>query len=143
MAKFVEVPSFDIYKDGEWAKPEEFWLRGRCVYQSDLLDEEGYPIKVIVPDEYPTDFASIPKLARLLIPKNDNHRAPAVIHDYLCRTEAVNRKVADKIFFEAMGVVDDEVMADSGRKAMKPVYWLRKRAMYIAVRFGAIFGGKK
>ena len=129
MARFIEVPTFDIYDEetGTWAPKEKWWLEGRCVYQSDIKylssDEDG--VLVVVPDRFETDLASIPRIARLLIPKNDRHRAPAVVHDYLCRVDDFSRKIADRIFLEAMGLVG--------------VKWSRRTAMYLAVRIGSLF----
>ena len=129
MPKFIEVPSFDIYdkRTGMWAGKEQWWLNGECIYQSDL--PVGDPCKIVVPDKFETDLASIPRIARLIIPKNDRHRAPAVVHDYLCRLDDFSRKLADKIFLEAMALVT------VGRT--------RRRLMYWAVRLGAIFKGKR
>ncbi len=124
MAEFLEIPSFDIYKDGTWAEPEQWWLDGPCVYQSDIIGINGLPIKVIVPDDFLTDLASIPRIFRLFVPKNGRHRAAAVIHDYLCRSKEVSRKIADKIFLEAMVI-------------LKVPKW-RRNLMYRVVRIGAL-----
>lgn len=141
MPKFIKVPTFSIYnaETGEWAKKEQWWLEGELIYESDHhLD--GERITVTVPDNFETDLATIPRVARLLIPKNDLHRAPAVVHDYLCRKKVYDhtvspvaesdfdRKLADKIFLEAMKKVG------VGR--------LRRRLMYFAVRIGAMMKDK-
>ena len=94
MAEFISIPSFDIYKDGTWAKPEQWWLDGECVYQSDIRDISGIPITVTVPDDFLTDLSSIPRIFRLLIPKNGRHRAAAVVHDWLCRNSRLPTKTA-------------------------------------------------
>ena len=79
-----------------------------------------------VPKGFPTDFASIPRLAQLIIPKMDNHRAAATLHDYLYskNTDYLNlsRVECDRVFLEAM--------TDSGTPAWK------RWAMYNAVRMG-------
>ena len=128
MAKFIKVPTFDIFDEetGLWAPKEKWWLEGECIYQSDIkhTESDNAGILVTVPDRFETDLASIPRLARLLIPKNDRHRAPAVVHDYLCRLDDFSRKTADKIFLEAMALVG--------------VKRVRRRAMYLAVRIGAM-----
>lgn len=120
MALFIKVPTFDIYDEetGEWAEPENWWLDGELVYQSDLPGEDGKPVLVRVPDKYPTDLASIPRIFRLLFAKNGRHRPAAVPHDYLCRLKMeFPRRLADRIFLEAMKVV--------GVKRWKryPMYW--------------------
>lgn len=130
MAEFIEVPLFDIFDEetGLWAPKEKWWLEGPCIYLSDYKDDRGVPIQVTVPHRFETDLASIPRLARLLIPKNDRHRAPAVVHDYLCRLEDFSRKLADKIFLEAMVLVG--------------VKRVRRRTMYWAVRIGSLWSKK-
>lgn len=111
MARFIEVPTFDIYDEetGQWAKPEEWWLDGRMVYQSDLLDANGDPLLVIVPDRFCTDLSSLPRFPpfiRSMLLKNGKHRPAAVPHDYLCRLKkAFPRPLADAIFLEAMKLV--------------------------------------
>ena len=46
MAKFIKVPTFDIYDEetGQWAEPDQWWTEGKLVYQSDILDTDGKPI---------------------------------------------------------------------------------------------------
>jgi len=123
MAKFIEVPTFDIYDEatGTWADPEDWWLEGRMVYQSDIIGESGEPIQVIVPDRYETDLSSIPRfppLFRTLFIKNGRHRPAAVPHDYLCRLgKEFPRRLADKIFLEAMKLVGCK------RRVRYPMYW--------------------
>lgn len=117
MPMFLQFPTFDIYDEetGTWADPEQWWLDGPLVYQSDLAGEDGKPVLVEVPDKYQTDLASIPRfppLLRTLFLKNGRHRPAAVPHDYLCRksyvadyrgpAEAFPRRLADRIFLEAM-----------------------------------------
>ena len=77
--------------------------------------------KVIVPIDFKTDFASIPWLATIFIPKLGKYTQPSVIHDYLCREADTwqDRSNGDTVF----------------RKAMKAVGvgLIRRWAMYIAV----------
>ena len=111
MAKFVNIPPLDI---GD--KPEEWVLTESCIYQSDL-----WKPKITVPTGFVTDLASIPRIFRLLFPKNGHHRAAAIIHDYLCRLKLdFSRVLADKIFLEAM--------------KLQGVPKLRRWLMYSAVR---------
>lgn len=132
MGEFREVPSLDIFRQGEWARCENFWLEERLVYYSATYDEE-----IIVPSGFETDLASIPRAARILIPKNDSHRAPAIVHDWLCRQAKshADRKKADKIFLEAMHDVD---LAMRPNPFMCAIYSVRRRTMYTAVRFAGM-----
>ena len=116
MAKFIQIPPLDI---GD--KPEQWVLTEECIYQSDLLGDDGNPVKVVVPTGFVTDLASIPRIFRFLIVKNGRHRAAAIVHDYLCRLKlGFNRVTGDKIFLEAMKLCR--------------VPRLRRRLMYIVVR---------
>lgn len=101
MPKFIFIPPLEI---GE--NPEEWILTANCIYQSDIPGDNGEPVLVDVPKGFVTDLASIPRIARLLIVKNGRHRAPAIVHDYLCRLKMeFSRVLADKIFLEAMALV--------------------------------------
>lgn len=132
VARFISVPTFDIYDEdtGFWAEPEQWWLEGEMIYQSALLGEDGKPVLVKVPDNYPTDLASIPRFPpffRTLFIKNGKHRPAAVLHDFLCRMsyvgdyadpmDAFPRRLADRIFLEAMEVVGVK------RWQRYPMYW--------------------
>ncbi len=70
-------------------------------YQSDVAAQV-----FIVPVGFYTDFESmirwVPTLYALL---GDHAHAPAVVHDWLYYSAKTNRKMADEVFFEAMGVI--------------------------------------
>lgn len=120
MPLFIKMPTFDIYDEatGKWADPDEWWLDGPLVYQSDLIGEDGKPVLVEVPDKYETDLASIPRIFRLLFIKNGRHRPAAVPHDFLCRLGLeFPRPLGDKIFLEAMKFVGVK------RRKRYPMYW--------------------
>lgn len=89
--------------------------------------------KITVPAGFVTDFASIPRIFRIIIPKLGKWNKAAVVHDYLyqhhgkhCRGWAIlfymTRRKADIIFHDAM--------KDLGVKE-----WERT-LMYWAVRLG-------
>jgi hypothetical protein len=63
--------------------------------------------KIIVPKHFKTNFASVPRFAKVYIDDDDwQIRAPSVVHDYLYSAESVKlgftRGQADGILFEAM-----------------------------------------
>ena len=62
-------------------------------------------IRYIVPAGFVTDFASVPRLFWPILPPYGKYGKAAVLHDYLYRTGAVERKEADLIFKEAMEVL--------------------------------------
>jgi len=115
MARFISTPALEIDE-----RPEQWRLHDECIYQSDLLGDDGKPVLVTVPVGFLTDLSSIPRIFRFFIIKNGKHRAAAIVHDYLCRLGlAFSRTLADKIFLEAMLVAGE-------RK-------IRSRLMYWAV----------
>jgi hypothetical protein len=136
MAEFITVPTFDIYDEdtGQWADPEEWWLDGEMVYQSDLPGDDGNPVLVVVPDRFLTDLASIPRFPPLLrhaLLKNGRHRPAAVPHDYLCRLGMdFPRPLADKIFLEAMKLVG------VSRWKRYPMYWAVRANTERMILFG-------
>lgn len=80
-------------------------------------------ISVVVPKDFTTDFASIPRAVWHIVgaPATGKHRYAAVVHDWLYATELYDRKRCDDIFLQAMK--DSDV-----------AYW-RRNAMYYAVRW--------
>lgn len=92
MACFVHMPALKIGGNHTWI------LESELVYSSDLTEKH-----IIVPRGFETDLASIPRIVTPIIPINGHHRAPAIVHDYLCRTWSISqRDLADRIFLEAM-----------------------------------------
>jgi hypothetical protein len=89
------------------------------VYWSDILND-----CVVVPIGFMTDFASIPRIGRILITGHGKDRWAAVVHDYLYSIKH-DRKQADDIFLEALEA--------SG------VGLIKRRVMYRAVRTGGWF----
>jgi hypothetical protein len=89
--------------------------------------EEGQIL--VIPAGIDTDFASIPRGLRWLIPRVGDHAMAAVMHDWLCEYKVVPRKEADKLFLEGMRTSE--------------VNWLKRRTMYFGVRAYSIFTFKK
>lgn len=95
---------------------------------SDLVFRVGCMILIVVPRYYLTDLASIPRWARWLISKTDQHIRASIVHDWLCETKVISRAAADGLFM-------DLLRAD-GLTGWK--VW----AMYFAVRAGAYMPGQ-
>jgi hypothetical protein len=85
-------------------------------YYSTILDET-----IEVPTGFFTDFASVPRVARVFITGHGKDRWAAVVHDYLYSI-GFHRKTADEVFLEAMAVSD--------------VNYFKRKLMYRAVRTG-------
>jgi hypothetical protein len=98
-----------------------------CMFKltSDLIYHIGeFPSKEIidVPIGYKTDLTSVPRILWWLFPPHGKYSKAAIVHDYLY-TEAIGtKKEADKIFYEAMGVLG--------------VAKWKRVLMYLAVRIG-------
>jgi hypothetical protein len=82
-----------------------------------------------VPANVDTDFATIWKCFRWLLSRVGKHSKAAVLHDYLCTSKIVSRKLADRIFNEAM-------------EPLK-VNWIKRRLFYFGVRTYSILTFKK
>lgn len=115
------VTHLEVELVGYKADGTPMWaLSDTLVYDSRLL---GFRIRV--PRGFVTDFASVPRLPLVFLLAGDTAHAPAVVHDWLYSGSKVSRRVADKVFLEAMTGVG--------------VPWFRRNAMYWAVR---LFGGR-
>jgi len=95
---------------------------------SEDLDET-----ITVPKGFVTDFATVPRFLWPIFPPDGEYAQAAVLHDFMYNRRMYIRKRADKIFLEAMGVLEVPV-------------W-KQRIMYRGVRlFGWIpwtFGKKR
>jgi hypothetical protein len=93
----------------------------------------SFPVKITVVKGFITDLASIPKIARSLIPQVGKHRGAAVIHDWLYSTSdhhTYSRLQCDRVFLEAM-------------KTAGVSLW-KRHTMFLAVRSGGwIFFNKR
>lgn len=89
---------------------------------------QGNRQRFVVPADFPTDFASVPRVVTWLIPRFGAYTLAAILHDWLCtegiRSGAVTSREADGIF--------RRVMRESG----VPV--LRRWLMWAGVRWGAL-----
>lgn len=89
----------------------------------------GEPRAVYTPSGFLTDFASVPLVARKLIPPTGPYAAASVVHDWLYINKIGTRKEADDIFLQAMEA--------SG------VNWVTRSVIYRTVRaFGASGWGR-
>lgn len=79
-------------------------------------------VLITVESGFITDFASIPKVGRIIYESWGSYGYAAVIHDWLYTTRDGTRRQADRVFYEAM--------IDSG------VPYLRAMVLWFAVRIG-------
>lgn len=105
----------------------KFILLQEFKYYSELLEAE-----VVVPVGYRTDFASIPWFAQSIVQVNNETIHPAVIHDYLCDTDQYSQKIIDRVFLEALEVVQSRI---TKRIAMFSMVRLYQRAKVFVNKF--------
>ncbi len=81
------------------------------------VTEENSNNTVEVEVGFQTDFASVPRLFWLILPRWGKYGNAAVIHDWLYWEQSRSRKEADFIMFEAMGILDVPAFK------RYPIYW--------------------
>lgn len=111
------------YKEGK-----EFLLLTpfRCFYKE---DENDTTYTLIVPEGFNNDLASIPQIFQNLIPVVGPQNWPSVVHDWCYVNKWRTRKDCDELFL-------------AGLKSVK-VGWIKRNAMYSAVRLGGWFLWRK
>ncbi len=88
-----------------FADGEDWMLQSPMVY----IVGKTRPLIVIVPRGFVTDFLSIPRPLRLLLPKTGDYGDAAVVHDYLYWRQDCTRLQSDNIM--AMGMMESGVPA--------------------------------
>lgn len=76
--------------------------RNKWALFSPLVYETWAGEEIVVPWGFVTDLASIPFLARAIVPHNGAERMPAVIHDYLFVIQDRSLSETNRIMREAM-----------------------------------------
>lgn len=100
----------EVVDDRDWRLVHSVTYRGRDT-------------AFVVPGEFLTDFASVPRVLQWLVPRTGRHGPAALVHDYLCRSGAVSRKDADGVF--------RRILRELG------VGVVLRHLMYAAVRIGS------
>lgn len=124
MSRFTDVLLVSPLDDGRsWVLMRDFGY---------VLEPEESGETIDVPKGFVTDFASVPRLAWWIVPRWGKYGNAAVIHDWLYWSRERARGEADRIFLEAMGVMDvGKIMKFVIYKAVRWFgwyAWLRNRA---------------
>jgi len=115
MSRFTEVLTVSPLADGRtWVTRKDFGYD---------VGEEGSGDSIDVPIGFMTDFASIPRPLWIILPRWGKYGNAAVIHDYCYWEQSRSRLESDRIFRQAMGVLN--------------VPKWKICVMYCAVRLGA------
>lgn len=97
MSRFTDILLVSPLGDGKtWVIMRDFGYDVHAENSGDRID---------VPVGFQTDFATVPRLFWIVLPKWGKYGNAAVIHDWLYWTQARSRRRADDIFLEAMGVL--------------------------------------
>lgn len=99
-------------------EPKYKWiLLAPLVYKSKQVEDV-----IVVPKDFKTDFASVPRIPFIFSLLGDTAQKAAVVHDYLYSVKSYARSQCDSIFLEAMEDSD--------------VSWWRRKLIYAGVRIG-------
>lgn len=99
MGRFLTPLLLEDTGNTDHAGRELFKLHEDLVYE---IGENGTSIRITVPKDYLTDFASVPKFFWRILPPFGKHGRAAVLHDFLCQCKNFSRNVGDALFYEAM-----------------------------------------
>ncbi|KKN65892.1 hypothetical protein LCGC14_0477090 [marine sediment metagenome] len=94
---------------------------------------------ILVPPGFITDFASIPRGARLIIPKLGKYTKASVLHDFIYQKHTIHVSANEMVYFtrSMADLVFLDAMADLGVAKWK------RYVMYWAVRFGGWIAWKR
>lgn len=94
-----------------WKVKKEF------IYESDVAKQTFK-----VPEEFITDFASVPRIPIVYDSLGNLFQRSAVIHDFLYSTAPIPRLLADNVLLEAM--------------QLDGISWFKRKLVYAGVRVG-------
>lgn len=96
MSQFTTPAILEMLDDYRWrlVEPFSFWVSSDS---SDIIE---------VPVDNITDLASVPRALWAIFPPNGRYAKAAIIHDYLYANALRTKKEADRIFLDAMTVLD-------------------------------------
>lgn len=97
---------------------KQLW-KTHASFEYHVGDENSNDI-ITVPEGFPTDFASVPRIFWSILPPDGQYAQSAVLHDFLYSVQKYSRKRCDQIFLESM-------------KVLKVSLW-RRAIIYRAVR---------
>lgn len=97
MSSFTSVLTVSPYADGR-----TWYLRARLQYD---VGAEGSGDSIVVPPGFTTDFASVPRVFWMLLPRWGRYGNATVVHDFLYYAQDRSRAQADRVLLEAMAVL--------------------------------------
>ena len=87
-----------------WLNDEKCWFVLRPFTVRWIPTAPYTSISFLIPEEFKTDFASLPGFIRTFNPVNGHHLQPAIVHDYVYRTDTLNvtKPEGDRMFYDGM-----------------------------------------
>ena len=126
MSNFTEPLLVEELPSGDWI------TRRELVY---FVGEEDSDDKIIVPNEFITDFFSVPWPANMLIAKSQKGNAAAVLHDFLYNIIGEIKLPYNKI--KRSRAQCDRILKESMKVLM--MNWFIRGTIFNAVRVGGWF----
>jgi hypothetical protein len=118
MSQFLTTGDLRIQTQGRWI------TLAPLHYRSDVFRGD-----IIVPPEFITDLASVPRAPFAYLITGNRARGPAVVHDWLYQhPDWEDRELADHIFYEACLCDQPELGFDAENAAITRLMWAGVRA---------------
>lgn len=127
MSQFTTPAVLELLDNYKWrlVEPFRYYTEHMTACFDVELIESGYCLAlghvINVPVDYVTDLTSVPRALWSIFPPNGRYAKAAIVHDYLYSNALGSKAWADKVFLEAMTVLN--------------VPWWRRHLMYWAVRW--------
>lgn len=127
-----------------YVEGKNWFLESKFSYTT--LIPYGFPWKITVPQHFPTNLASVPRILWPFINRNSWTRGAAVIHDWLTYRnnyvnsrglDSITRADADRIFLEALLITVDNRYKDKSlrlKQIIKAKEVAQCYAMYGSIR---------
>jgi hypothetical protein len=99
MSSFTNDLIVRSYNETKWQLTEAFKF---------YFEENNQKTDIIVPKDFITDFASVPRVLWSILPPTGRYTKAAVLHDYLYSNSSkldFNRKQCDEMFLQAMEIL--------------------------------------
>jgi hypothetical protein len=98
---------------------------------------EGKHQRIVVPNMFTTDFATVPQVVTWLIPTMGAYTGAAIVHDYLCEQLNGHHRHPELIFAPVSARDTDGIFRRIMREEGVPP--VRRRLIWVGVRWGALF----
>ena len=109
MSQFTTPVVLEMLDHYKWrlVEPFEYYTEHICDgLPVREVDGSMFVVQIIgVPRSYVTDLASVPRALWTVFPPHGRYAKAAIVHDYLYSNAIGSKRWADRVFFEAMGIL--------------------------------------